>query len=104
MSKKKVIEIPVADMGKYKKTKMEGDKVYATVYLKKGKLDEKESLSKEYYMTLHPNEKEEKEGFLAKIIKAPFRLLWWLFKKALILLSFGLLAGILNSEDEEKKQ
>ena len=81
MSKKKVIEIPVADMGKYKKTKM-----------------------KEYYRTLHPNEKKEKEGFLAKIIKAPFRLLWWLFKKALILLSFGLLAGILNSEDEEKKQ
>ena len=100
MSKKKEIEITFADMGKYKKTKTKGDKVYATVYLKNGKLDEKKSLSIDYYKTLHPNEKYEKEGCLAKIIKAPFRLLWWILKKALILFSFGLLANWLNSEEQ----
>ena len=37
---------------------------------------------------------EKKEGCLAKILKAPFRLLWWLtkfiLKNALVILTFGI--------------
>ena len=42
---------------------------------------------------------KKKEGCLTKLWKAPFRLLWWLIKKALVILSLGLLSGFLNSDD-----
>lgn len=42
---------------------------------------------------------KSKDGCLIKLIKAPFRLLFWLIKKILIILSFGILSGLLNSDD-----
>lgn len=38
------------------------------------------------------------DGCLMKIVKAPFRFLWWLIKKAFVILSLGLLSGVLNSD------
>ena len=44
-------------------------------------------------------DRKEKEGCLTKLWKAPFRLLWWLTKKVLIILSLGLLSSVLSSDD-----
>ena len=38
------------------------------------------------------------DGCLMKIVKAPFRFLWWLIKKTFVILSLGLLSGVLNSD------
>ena len=46
---------------------------------------------------------KEKEGCLIKIIKAPFRFLWWLikfiFKNALVILTFGIANGWFDKDD-----
>ncbi len=48
--------------------------------------------------------KSEKEGCLTKILLAPFRLLWkaikWLLKTVLIIVSAGLLKGILEGDSK----
>lgn len=41
---------------------------------------------------------KEKEGCLTKLWKAPFRLLWWLIKQALVILSLGMLSAWLNND------
>ena len=47
---------------------------------------------------------EKKEGGLAKILKAPFRLLWWLtkfiLKNALVILTFGILNGWFDKDKD----
>lgn len=47
---------------------------------------------------------EKKEGCLAKILKAPFRLLWWLpkfvFKNALVILTFGIVNGWFDKDKD----
>ncbi len=47
---------------------------------------------------------KEKEGCLTKIIKAPFRFLWWLikliFKNALVILTFGIANGWFDKDDK----
>ena len=47
---------------------------------------------------------EKKEGCLAKILKAPFRLLWWLtkfiLKNALVILTFGILNGWFDKDKD----
>lgn len=47
---------------------------------------------------------ETKEGCLAKILKAPFRLLWWLtkfiLKNALVILTFGILNGWFDKDKD----
>ncbi len=47
---------------------------------------------------------ETKEGCLAKILKAPFRLLWWLtkfiLKNALVILTFGIVNGWFDKDKD----
>ena len=47
---------------------------------------------------------EKKEGCLAKILKAPFRLLWWLtkfiLKNALVILTFGIVNGWFDKDKD----
>ena len=47
---------------------------------------------------------EKKEGCLAKILKAPFRLLWWLtkfiLKNALVILTFGIANGWFDKDKD----
>ena len=47
---------------------------------------------------------EKKEVCLAKILKAPFRLLWWLtkfiLKNALVILTFGILNGWFDKDKD----
>ena len=47
---------------------------------------------------------EKKEGCLTKIIKAPFRFLWWLIKfilkNALVILTFGIANGWFDKKDD----
>jgi hypothetical protein len=50
------------------------------------------------------NSGEKKEGCLTKIIKAPFRFLWWLIKfilkNALVILTFGIANGWFDKKDD----
>lgn len=109
--------------GKYNSTldPGSGDTVQAYVYYNSdGTIDEKKTYTDYYYKQLHKddeveddeveddedkNKKEkpskEKEGCLTKLWKAPFRLLWWLVKKALIILSLGILSGLLDGDDDK---
>ena len=43
---------------------------------------------------------EDKDGCFTRILKAPFKLLWWLTKKILIVFSLGILGSWLNSDDK----
>ena len=96
-----------------------GDTVRAYVYYNSdGTIDEKKTYTDYYYRQLHKDDedidnedkddedednenKNKKEGCLTKLWKAPFRLLWWLVKKALVILSLGVLSGLLNSDDDK---
>lgn len=39
------------------------------------------------------------DGCLMKIIKAPFKLIWWIIKNVLIIVSLGMLSSWLNSDE-----
>lgn len=99
----------------YKGNSSKGGDLYVTVhYNDDGTIDKKRTYTKEYLKKLEEeedgtNKKEKKkkdttgrkkDGCLAKIIKAPFKLLWWLIKIVLKILTFGLIASIL---DDDKK-
>ena len=43
-------------------------------------------------------EKKEGDGCLVKILKSPFKLLWWVIKKILGILTLGLLSSWLNGK------
>lgn len=103
MVKKREIEIPIADMGKFKSARIEGGKAFAEIFVnKKGKLDELASYKMDYYKQLHPNIAiKKKESFLSKILKAPFRLIWWLLKNSLNIITFGLYAKMMIDEDKK---
>ena len=51
-----------------------------------------------------PKDNSDKEGCLTKIIKAPFRILWWLIKfilkNALVILTFGLANGWFDDDKD----
>lgn len=78
----------------------------ATVIRKSdGSIDES-SYSQNYRNQLHKNDKKkekkskdkEKEGCLKKIILFPFRLIWWVVKMVLVIVSLGTLSDVLNGD------
>jgi ribosomal protein RSM22 (predicted rRNA methylase) len=86
-----------------------GDDYHARVYVDdKGNITE-DSFSKAYKDKINEGKKSnkkkerkssqtEKESCLMKVLKAPFRLLWWLTKKVLVILSLGMLDSWLNKK------
>ena len=101
------ITISRSDAKKYSNVSYQGDKVTAKVYINdKGEIT-KDSYSREHRKELEKEEKKEskkkkeekKEGCLARILKAPFRLLWWIIKLLLNIVTFGIISSWLNSED-----
>ena len=100
------IKINRSEGWKYQSTHgTNGDDYHARVYVDdKGEIS-KDSYSQEFNKKNDKTEKKEKkdrkekEGCLTKLWKAPFRLLWWLTKKVLIILSLGLLSSVLSSDD-----
>ena len=119
------IKIDRREGWKYQDTLGNGDDFYARVYVDdKGKIS-KDSYSHEYNKKLEDEDSkgndekpdkngkgdkgnegkdEKKEGCLAKILKAPFRLLWWLtkfiLKNALVILTFGILNGWFDKDKD----
>ncbi|MBR6456863.1 MAG: hypothetical protein IKS72_08090, partial [Prevotella sp.] len=69
---------------------------YTEEYLKKLELDKK-SEKKEKKSKVNKSGKK-KDGCLSKCLKAPFKLLWWIIKNVLIIVSLGMLSDYLNSE------
>lgn len=91
-----------------------GDDYSARVYIDDNGEISKESYSLKYREENGMNDKpekkgknksskegKEKEGCLTKLWKAPFRMIWWLIKKLLIIISLGMLSGWLNSSDDK---
>lgn len=101
------------------------DNNYARVYVDDNGNISKDSYSREYNKKLEDEDSkgndekpdkngkgdkgnegkdEKKEGCLAKILKAPFRLLWWLtkfiLKNALVILTFGILNGWFDKDKD----
>ena len=103
------IKIDRSEGWKYKSTLDNcSDGYRARVYVDNNGEISKDSYSKEFNKKNDKTEKtekkekkdrKEKEGCLTKLWKAPFRLLWWLTKKVLIILSLGLLSSVLSSDD-----
>lgn len=102
-----------------------GDDYYADVYVDDNGNISKDTYSREYNKKLEDEDSkgndekpdkngkgdkgnegkdEKKEGCLAKILKAPFRLLWWLtkfiLKNALVILTFGILNGWFDKDKD----
>lgn len=102
-----------------------GDDNYARVYVDDNGIISKDSYSREYNKILEDEDSkgndekpdkngkgdkgnegkdEKKEGCLAKILKAPFRLLWWLtkfiLKNALVILTFGIVNGWFDKDKD----
>ena len=107
--------IPRSEAWKYSNTfGTNGDDFYAKLTMNDDGTIAKESYSKAYRKQQQKyklqsskeetrnNKKKEKngEGCLAKILKAPFRLLWWLLKKLLGLLPVIITLGIINSDEK----
>ena len=44
------------------------------------------------------NATTRKKPFWKKLLFAPFKLLWWIIKKALVILTFGLLSGAFDEK------
>ncbi len=102
----KEINIDRSEGWKYKSTLDNSSDGYrARVYVDDNGEISKDSYSQEFNKKNDKTEKKEKkdrkekEGCLTKLWKAPFRLLWWLTKKVLIILSLGLLSSVLSSDD-----
>ena len=119
------IKIDRREGWKYQDTLGNGDDFYARVYVDdKGNIS-KDNYSREYIKKLEDEDSkgndekpdkngkgdkgnegkdEKKEGCLAKILKAPFRLLWWLtkfiLKNALVILTFGILNGWFDKDKD----
>ena len=117
------IKIDRSEGWKYSNTHgTSGDDYHARVYVDdKGEIS-KDSYSQEYNDKNGNNDKpdkkgndkkgndksgnsgEKKEGCLTKIIKAPFRFLWWLIKfilkNALVILTFGIANGWFDKKDD----
>ena len=119
------IKIDRREGWKYQDTLDNGDDFYARVYVDdKGNIS-KDNYSREYIKKLEDEDSkgndekpdkngkgnkgneekdEKKEGCLAKILKAPFRLLWWLtkfiLKNALVILTFGILNGWFDKDKD----
>ena len=67
-----------------------------------GSIDES-SYSHNYRKQLHKKDKKEeknkeKEGCLKRILLFPFRLIWWVVKMVLIIVSLGALSDVLNGD------
>jgi len=78
------------------------EKTYTGAY--REKLKESRSQDEPKNNKKAPKENNDKEGCLTKIIKAPFRFLWWLvkfiFKNALVILTLGLANGWFNDDKD----
>ena len=77
------------------------DQSYSVRYREKDDINDKPEKKDKNKSSKEKKSKEgkEKDGCLKKLLKAPFRLLWWLIKKVLVILSLGILSGVLNSDD-----
>ena len=125
MGHHKNIRIDRREGWKYQSTHDNGDDYYADVYVDDNGNISKDSYSREYNKKLEDEDSkgndekpdkngkgdkgnegkdEKKEGCLAKILKAPFRLLWWLtkfiLKNALVILTFGILNGWFDKDKD----
>lgn len=119
------IKIDRREGWKYQDTLGNGDDFYARVYVDDNGNISKDNYSREYNKKLEDEDSkgndekpdkngkgdkgnegkdEKKEGCLAKILKAPFRLLWWLtkfiLKNALVILTFGILNGWFDKDKD----
>ena len=119
------IRIDRSEGWKYQSTHGNGDDYYADVYVDDNGKISKDTYSREYNKKLEDEDSkgndekpdkngkgdkgnegkdEKKEGCLAKILKAPFRLLWWLtkfiLKNALVILTFGILNGWFDKDKD----
>lgn len=70
---------------------------YSSSYQKS--LEEKEKKEKKEMKTSSSNS-ENKDGCLMKIIKAPFKFLWWILKQILGVLTLGLISSWLNGDNK----
>lgn len=115
------IKIDRSESWKYQSTHgTNGEDFHAKVYVDdKGEIS-KDSYSQEYNEKNGNSDKPDKKGkdkkgksgkgsgkkesFLMKVIKAPFRLLWWLIKfilkNALVILTFGIANGWFDKKDD----
>ncbi len=104
---------------KYQTTLENADGVRAKVWVDDDGNISKDSYSREYNKKNSSSDKprkekknrdgksskgsEKKESFLKKVIKAPFRFLWWLIKfllkNSLNILTFGILRGWFDKKD-----
>jgi len=113
----KYLEIDRSEASKYRSTSgTNGNTVKAKItYNNDGSINKKETYSSQYLKKLEEEEDEPEEeeryekkssdsdGCLMKIIKAPFRLLFWLVKKILKVLLTVFTLGLFNkliNEDE----
>lgn len=115
MSKFENILIDRADGWKYSNTfGTNGSDFHARVLVNDDGTIAEESFSKQYREQQQKGKKENRkkekkqqnngqnnESFLAKILKAPFRILWWLIKKFFKALPYILTFGILHSDDKK---
>lgn len=114
------LKIDRSESWKYSSTHgTNGDDFYAKVYVDDNGNISKDSYSREYNEKNGNNDKpgktdkkgnakigkgdKKKEGCMAKIIKAPFRLLWWIIKFILKNLLVILTLGIASSWLDNKK-
>ena len=66
------------------------DHTYSQSYLKQQRKQAKAETKKEKKVT------SNKESCFKKLIKAPFKILWWIIKKVLIIVTFGALTGMFD--------
>lgn len=106
MANFKWINISRRDGWKYSATSNSGEDYKARIFVNDDGSVDGASYSNQYKKEMKKSKKEarksgeKKEGCLMKIIKAPFRLLWWIFKTFLVIITCGLLKSYL--EDEKK--
>lgn len=94
-----------------------GEDFHARVtYNDDGSINEKETYSTKYYKELHKqdgsknkkkkekskksNSKKESDSCLVKILKAPFRLLWWIIKFVLKICGIWFIISIFTGDDD----
>lgn len=107
-------------LGKYQSTVTRGSDRYAIVQLKDGEIDPSsytDRYQKEHGLGKYAkkdssqkrkngrSEKKKNSNCLMKIILAPFKVIWWLFKfilkTILTILTFGLISKLYNEDDKD---
>ena len=113
MSEFKMVKVPRKDGWMYASTSStNGDDHYAKVwYNRDGGIDDNLTYSEAYKRQMGIGgskgkkvksskivDGKKKEGCITKILKAPFRLLWWVVKQVLIIVTFGYLSGVFDDD------